>query len=255
MGISRISGQEESDHILFWHPISRRYILCDYEQVYCIVGLIPSRFFILLLKSKVDSNQCIETSLVLVYKVLFDILRLQIPEFDNYKTAILVISNCNLLCYFILSRKPLYYLFNLVLPCVFITATTVLVFYLPPDSGEKVSLGVTVLLALTVFLLMVAEAMPPQSISIPLMGNRIQVLVFWSVDLVFSFPEKKNNKSDCTIDHIIYTRKQTTIISNCAQGQEVQIFSLLIVQTKQIKHTQILLRYNVGISFETLLSM
>ena len=65
----------------------------------------------------------------------------------------------------------MYYLFNLVLPCVFITATTVLVFYLPPDSGEKVSLGVTVLLALTVFLLMVAEAMPPQSMSIPLMGK------------------------------------------------------------------------------------
>ena len=78
-----------------------------------------------------------------------------------------------------------------------------LVFYLPPDSGEKVSLGVTVLLALTVFLLMVAEAMPPQSISIPLMGNRIQVLAFMSVEVVFSFPEKKN-KSPCTIDHIIY---------------------------------------------------
>ncbi len=67
-------------------------------------------------------------------------------------------------------RKPLYYLFNLVLPCVFITGTTVLVFYLPPDSGEKVSLGVTVLLALTVFLLMVAESMPPQSLTVPLMG-------------------------------------------------------------------------------------
>ena len=68
-------------------------------------------------------------------------------------------------------RKPLYYIFNLVLPAVFITATTILVFYLPAASGEKVSLGVTVLLALTVFLLMVAESMPPQSDSIPLMGK------------------------------------------------------------------------------------
>ena len=46
-----------------------------------------------------------------------------------------------------------------------------LVFYLPPDSGEKVSLGVTVLLALTVFLLIVAETMPPQSETIPLIGE------------------------------------------------------------------------------------
>ena len=42
--------------------------------------------------------------------------------------------------YVIIRRKPLYYLFNLVFPCVFITATTILVFYLPPASGEKVGL-------------------------------------------------------------------------------------------------------------------
>ena len=71
----------------------------------------------------------------------------------------------------IIRRKPLYYIFNLIIPCIFITATTVLVFYLPVESGEKVSLGVTVLLALTVFLLLVAETMPPQSITIPLIGE------------------------------------------------------------------------------------
>ncbi|XP_015235738.1 PREDICTED: neuronal acetylcholine receptor subunit alpha-9-II-like isoform X2 [Cyprinodon variegatus] len=38
------------------------------------------------------------------------------------------------------------------------------------DSGEKVSLGVTVLLALTVFQLMVAESMPPSE-SVPLIGK------------------------------------------------------------------------------------
>lgn len=71
----------------------------------------------------------------------------------------------------VLRRKPLYYLFNLLTPCLFIVATTILVFYLPPDCGEKISLSVTGLLALTVFLLMVAEALPPQSDSIPLIGE------------------------------------------------------------------------------------
>lgn len=70
----------------------------------------------------------------------------------------------------IIERKPLYYIINLILPCVFITATAILVFYLPPNSGEKVSLAVTVLLASTVFLLLVAEAMPPQSEVVPLIG-------------------------------------------------------------------------------------
>ncbi len=71
----------------------------------------------------------------------------------------------------IICRKPLYYIFNLILPCLFITGTTILMFYLPPESGEKVSLGVTVMLTLAVFLLLVAETMPPQSESIPLIGG------------------------------------------------------------------------------------
>ena len=76
----------------------------------------------------------------------------------------------------VLERRPLYYLFNLMLPCIFITSTAMLVFYLPPESGEKVNMGVTVLLALTVFLLLVAESMPPQSKNIPLAGKCTKVL-------------------------------------------------------------------------------
>ena len=48
-----------------------------------------------------------------------------------------------------------------------------LVFYLPADAGEKVGLAVTVLLALTVFLLMVAQSMPESSDSVPLLGEFI----------------------------------------------------------------------------------
>lgn len=41
---------------------------------------------------------------------------------------------------FTLRRKPLFYTVNLILPCVGITILSLLVFYLPSDSGEKVSL-------------------------------------------------------------------------------------------------------------------
>lgn len=40
---------------------------------------------------------------------------------------------------FLLRRKPLFYTVNLILPCVGITFFSFLVFYLPSDSGEKVS--------------------------------------------------------------------------------------------------------------------
>ena len=39
-----------------------------------------------------------------------------------------------------LRRKTLFYTVNLIIPCVGISFLTVLVFYLPSDSGEKVSL-------------------------------------------------------------------------------------------------------------------
>jgi len=70
----------------------------------------------------------------------------------------------------ILKRKSSFYIFNLLLPCILISFLAPLGFYLPADSGEKVSLGVTVLLALTVFQLMVAEIMPPSE-NVPLIGE------------------------------------------------------------------------------------
>ncbi|XP_026531119.1 neuronal acetylcholine receptor subunit alpha-9 [Notechis scutatus] len=70
----------------------------------------------------------------------------------------------------ILKRKSSFYIFNLLLPCLLISFLAPLGFYLPADSGEKVSLGVTVLLSLTVFQLMVAESMPPSD-NVPLIGK------------------------------------------------------------------------------------
>ncbi|XP_071948495.1 neuronal acetylcholine receptor subunit alpha-10-like isoform X2 [Antedon mediterranea] len=63
--------------------------------------------------------------------------------------------------YIYLRRVPTYFVFYLIMPCTLISATTLLSFFLPPESGEKVSLGITVLLSLTVFLLLVAELLPP----------------------------------------------------------------------------------------------
>ncbi|XP_020845312.1 neuronal acetylcholine receptor subunit alpha-9 [Phascolarctos cinereus] len=70
----------------------------------------------------------------------------------------------------ILKRKSSFYIVNLLIPCVLISFLAPLSFYLPAASGEKVSLGVTVLLAMTVFQLMVAEIMPPSE-NVPLIGK------------------------------------------------------------------------------------
>lgn len=42
-------------------------------------------------------------------------------------------------------------------------------FILPQESGEKISLGITVLLSYVVFMLMVAETVPKNSDTIPIL--------------------------------------------------------------------------------------
>jgi nicotinic acetylcholine receptor len=75
-----------------------------------------------------------------------------------------------------LRRRTLYYFFNLIVPCVLIASMAVLGFTLPPDSGEKLSLGVTVLLSLTVFQDSVSATMPITSLQIPLLGKEKTIL-------------------------------------------------------------------------------
>lgn len=71
-----------------------------------------------------------------------------------------------------LRRKPMFYMINIITPCITMSLLALLVFYLPPDSGEKVSLGITVLLSFSVFLLLVAENVPKTSEFVPLLGKR-----------------------------------------------------------------------------------
>nr|XP_061830534.1 CHRNA7-FAM7A fusion protein-like [Nerophis lumbriciformis] len=71
----------------------------------------------------------------------------------------------------VMRRRTLYYGINLLIPCILISMLALLVFLLPADSGEKISLGITVLLALTVFMLIVAEIMPATSDSVPLIAQ------------------------------------------------------------------------------------
>ncbi|GMR41039.1 hypothetical protein PMAYCL1PPCAC_11234, partial [Pristionchus mayeri] len=75
-------------------------------------------------------------------------------------------------------RRPMFYVFNLILPCVLISGIALLGFYMPSDSGEKVTLGITSLLSTTVFLMLVAEGMPPTSEALPLIGIYYGVTIF-----------------------------------------------------------------------------
>ncbi|XP_048748305.1 neuronal acetylcholine receptor subunit alpha-9-like [Ostrea edulis] len=62
--------------------------------------------------------------------------------------------------YINISRKPMYILLNLTVPLVCLCVLNSFVFLLPESSGERISYSVTILLALVLYLNMIADRLP-----------------------------------------------------------------------------------------------
>ena len=72
-----------------------------------------------------------------------------------------------------LVRNPVFYVIYLVIPSVLMAFVSVLVFLLPPESGERVGLIITVMLSCTVFILMVSDMTPRGGENTSLLGRSL----------------------------------------------------------------------------------
>ncbi|CAF0833971.1 unnamed protein product [Rotaria sordida] len=74
-------------------------------------------------------------------------------------------------------RRPLYYIFNVIIPCAMLSCLTCMSFWLPTSSGEKVTLGLTCFVAFSVFMLMVAEKVPATSDTVPIIEIYLTIVM------------------------------------------------------------------------------
>lgn len=69
-----------------------------------------------------------------------------------------------------IKRRSLFYMFNLIIPNFLIALLAFFSFYIPIECGERISFVMTVLLSMFVFLLLIAESIPPTSEAVPAIG-------------------------------------------------------------------------------------
>uniref|UniRef100_A0A7E4ZU89 Ligand-gated ion channel 4 n=1 Tax=Panagrellus redivivus TaxID=6233 RepID=A0A7E4ZU89_PANRE len=70
-----------------------------------------------------------------------------------------------------MERRPLFYVFNHIIPCILISAMAVFGFAMPPETGEKINLSITTMLSMGVYLQSITESIPPTSEAVPLIGQ------------------------------------------------------------------------------------
>ncbi|RUS71652.1 hypothetical protein EGW08_020592, partial [Elysia chlorotica] len=76
-----------------------------------------------------------------------------------------------------LRRLRTYYIVNIILPVLFLSFTASMVFFLPADAGEKIGMGITVLLAYAVYLTIIADNMPQTSLQVSYLAVYLTLLL------------------------------------------------------------------------------
>uniref|UniRef100_A0A8C6WRJ3 Cholinergic receptor, nicotinic, gamma n=1 Tax=Neogobius melanostomus TaxID=47308 RepID=A0A8C6WRJ3_9GOBI len=78
--------------------------------------------------------------------------------------------------FLIIQRKPLFYIINIISPCVLFSSLGLLVFYLPA-KGQKCFMSIVTLLGQTVFLFLIANKVPETSKAVPLIGKYLMFVM------------------------------------------------------------------------------
>ena len=70
-----------------------------------------------------------------------------------------------------IKRRNYYHMFNLIVPYLILTLCSVNIFLLPPETGEKISLAVSLLLTFFLNLAILSNYIPESSNELPIIGK------------------------------------------------------------------------------------
>ncbi|KAH3779369.1 hypothetical protein DPMN_157171 [Dreissena polymorpha] len=82
---------------------------------------------------------------------------------------------------FKLKRESTFYVLTLILPITFLGISSVMVFLLPAESGERVGFSITLMLTMTTFLSIVSDVIPKTATPPSLMAVFVFLLVMFSI--------------------------------------------------------------------------
>ena len=108
-------------------------------------------------------------------------------------------------------RRVLFYVVNLIAPCIVLSALIIFSFQLPPESGERMGVVITILLGLTVFMLLLTDNVPRTSEVIPLIAKySFAVMVEIAVSLICTcfvlrvFHRHSTRKIPLWLHHLVF---------------------------------------------------
>lgn len=70
----------------------------------------------------------------------------------------------------LIRRRPLLYVVSLLIPSIFLMVVDVISFYLPPNSGTRITFKTSILLGYTVIRVNLMDEIPATAINTPLIG-------------------------------------------------------------------------------------
>ncbi|XP_051557591.1 acetylcholine receptor subunit gamma-like [Myxocyprinus asiaticus] len=84
----------------------------------------------------------------------------------------------DIIFFLIIQRKPLFYVINIIVPCVLFSSLGLLVYFLPAKAGgQKCTMAIAILLGQTVFLFLIAKKVPETSQAVPLIGKYLMFVM------------------------------------------------------------------------------